>query len=114
MVTVTVRVCRNVAARPEARSAPRPVARAPATSLHDDSRPWPPLRPPLPAPTLFADYIRWASRAEAEAAAARLPELPGAGAFLGAIATLHSMAHLPAGAPAGGPDDAAPTQAGAR
>jgi hypothetical protein len=67
----------------------------------------------LDHPTLFAGYIRWASRAEAEAAAARLPELPGAGAFLGAIATLHSMAHLPAGAPAGGPDDAAPTQAGA-
>jgi hypothetical protein len=67
----------------------------------------------LDDPTLFADYIRWASRAEAAAEAARLPELPGAGAFMGAIAAMRTMAHLPVGAPTGGPAAAAPMPAGA-
>ena len=67
----------------------------------------------LDDPTLFADYIQWASRAEAETAAARLPELPGAGAFMGAIAAMRTMAHLPVGAPTVGPAAAAPMPANA-
>lgn len=55
----------------------------------------------LNTPTLFADYIHWASRPAAEAAAAQLPTLPGAQAFVGAIETMRTFAHLPLGASSG-------------
>jgi hypothetical protein len=51
-------------------------------------------------PALFADYVLWASRAEAEAASAQLPALPGGAAFVAAIAELRTFAHLPVEAPA--------------
>lgn len=46
-------------------------------------------------PTLFADYIHWASRAAAEAASAQMPSHPGADRFLAAIETMRTFAHLP-------------------
>lgn len=52
-------------------------------------------------PTLFSDYIQWASRAAAEAAAAQMPTLPDGEAFVGAIETMHTFAHLPLGDPSG-------------
>jgi hypothetical protein len=55
----------------------------------------------LDTPTLFADYVLWASRAEAETAAAQLQALPDGAAFMAAIAELRTFAHLPVGAPGG-------------
>jgi hypothetical protein len=49
----------------------------------------------LSTPTLFADYITWASRAEAEAAAAQMPSMPDAAAFMAAIQTIRTFTHLP-------------------
>lgn len=49
----------------------------------------------LDTPTLFADYIHWASKAEAEAAAAQLPALAGGAEFMAAITEVHAFAHLP-------------------
>ena len=49
----------------------------------------------IDTPTLFADYIHWASRAAAEAAAARVPTLPGGAEFVAAIDTMRTFAHLP-------------------
>jgi quinol monooxygenase YgiN len=70
----------------------------------------------LDTPTLFADYVLWASRADAETAAAQLQARPDGAAFMAAIAELRTFAHLPveasagsAGAPAGVPDGATPT-----
>lgn len=45
-------------------------------------------------PTLFADYILWTSRADAEAAATRLPSLPDAADFLSAIAEMLTFTHV--------------------
>jgi hypothetical protein len=59
----------------------------------------------LDSPTLFADYIHWASQADAEAAAAQLPTLAGGAEFMAAIAEVHTFAHLPAARPLG--DDGA-------
>jgi hypothetical protein len=58
----------------------------------------------LSTPTLFADYITWASRAAAEAAAAQMPSMPEAGAFVAAIATLRTFTHLPMTSPTAGAD----------
>lgn len=53
----------------------------------------------LSTPTLFADYITWASREAAESAAAQVPAMPEAGAFMAAIETMRTFAHLPVAAP---------------
>jgi heme-degrading monooxygenase HmoA len=53
----------------------------------------------LSTPTLFADYITWASRAEAEAAAAQMPSMPDAAAFMAAIETIRTFTHLPVTSP---------------
>lgn len=53
----------------------------------------------LDTPTMFADYILWASRGDAEAAAAQLPALPGANGFVAAIAEMRTFAHLAVAAP---------------
>jgi hypothetical protein len=53
----------------------------------------------LSTPTLFADYITWASREAAESAAARMPAMPEAGPFMAAIERMRTFAHLPVTAP---------------
>lgn len=53
----------------------------------------------LSTPTLFADYITWSSRAEAEAAAAQMPSMPDAAAFMAAIETIRTFTHLPMTSP---------------
>lgn len=49
----------------------------------------------LSTPTLFADYIIWTSREAAEAAAAQMPTLPESAAFMAAIGTMRTFAHVP-------------------
>lgn len=56
----------------------------------------------LSTPTLFADYITWASRAEAEAAAAQMPSMPVAGAFMAAIESIRTFTHVPMTTPTAG------------
>ncbi len=59
----------------------------------------------LDDPTLFADYVLWESHAAARHAAALLPTLPEAAAFMGAIATMRTFGHLPAALPPTTPQD---------
>ncbi len=49
----------------------------------------------LSTPTLFADYITWASRESAEAAAAQMAVMPVAAGFMASIRTMRTFAHLP-------------------
>ena len=48
----------------------------------------------ITAPALFADGILWHSRDAAEAAAARLPTLPGSDTFMSAIAEMRAFTHV--------------------
>lgn len=49
----------------------------------------------LSTPTLFADYITWASRELAEAAAAQMAVMPEAAGFMASIRTMRTFTHVP-------------------